>query len=117
MKIMYKIDEENKTVVAYFKGGRDVWMDALIRETLRLECTTGHVIRFDLQYVGEQASKLLSDMSLFGKAKCHPDDTFDPDVGAKLANRRLLDKLARTKANLFSKLQVKVNNLSYELAK
>jgi hypothetical protein len=56
-------------------------------------------------------------MNLFGKAKCHPDDTFNPDVGAKMASRRLLDKLAKVKAQVFNKLQVKVNNLNWELIK
>lgn len=117
MKILYKIDEENKTVVAYFEGGKDAWLDAIIKEAFRLERVTNDVIRFDLQYIGEQTEKVLNDMNLFGKAKCHPDDTFNPDVGAKMASRRLLDKLAKVKAQVFNKLQVKVNNLNWELIK
>lgn len=117
MKILYKIDKENKTVVAYFGGGKDAWVDAIIKEAFRLERTTNDVIRFDLQYIGEQAEKVLNDMNLFGKAKCHPEDTFNPDVGAKMASRRLLDKLAKVKARVFGKLQVKVNNLNWELIK
>lgn len=117
MKILYKIDEENKTVVAYFEGGKDAWLDAIMTETFKLERTTNGVISFNLCYIGEQVEKLLNDMNLFGKAKCHPDDTFNPDVGAKLASRRLLDKLAKVKAQVFNKLQVKVNNLNWELIK
>jgi hypothetical protein len=117
MKILYKIDKENKTVVAYFEGGKDAWMDAIYTEAFKLEHTTNDVVRFDLQYIGEQAEKVLNDMNLVGKAKCHPDDTFNPDVGAKMASRRLLDKLAKVKARVFNKLQVKVNNLNWELIK
>jgi hypothetical protein len=117
MKILYKIDKENKTVVAYFEGGKDAWVDAIIKEAFRLERVTNNVIRFDLQYIVEQAEKVLNDMNLFGKAKCHPEDTFNPDVGAKMASRRLLDKLAKVKAQVFNKLQIKVNNLNWELIK
>ena len=117
MKILYKIDEENKTVVAYFEGGKDAWLDAIMTETFKLERTTNGVISFNLCYIGEQVEKVLNDMNLFGKAKCHPDDTFNPDVGAKLASRRLLDKLVKVKAQVFNKLQVKVNNLNWELIK
>ena len=96
MKIKYKVDKENKTVIAYAQDGKQAWFNMLIALEIKIEDQSYLIISADLSQKAKKYA--LSDMKLFGQSKCHPDDVFDEKVGIELARKKFLNKVSRVKS-------------------
>ena len=86
--INYNIDEKTGIVTASISGCANDAMNT-VNKALRANGFT---------MIDTECLKLPDTFT--AKAKCHPEDTFDAEVGKKLAKQRLLDKYhtARVKA-------------------
>ena len=87
--IIYKI--KDNTVMATFSKG---WRNSIYKHyKLNFKAYSFvnllHIIFVKLEYLND------SGMKFYGEAKCHPEDTFDEDVGKELAKKRLLAKYNR----------------------
>ena len=95
MKIKYKVDKENKTVIAYAQNGKQAWYNMLTNLEFKIEDQSGLEVSVPLSQKAKKYA--LSDMKLFGQSKCHPDDVFDEKVGIELARKKFLNKVSRVK--------------------
>lgn len=96
MKIKYKVDKENKTVIAYAQDGKQAWENMITNLEIKIEDQSYFLISADLCRKARKYA--LSDMKLFGQSKCHPDDVFDEKVGIELARKKFLNKVSRVKS-------------------
>lgn len=78
--VKYTIDETKRVVVAEMTGCE---MDVHHRLKKRIN---------GLMDITSVSSKSIISKSYRATAKCHPDDTFDPEVGKAIAKNRLLNK-------------------------
>ena len=96
MKIKYKVDKENGTVIAYAHNGKQAWVNMLTALENKIEDQSHLIIGVDLSQKAKKYA--LSDMKLFGQSKCHPDDVFDEKIGIELARKKFLNKVSRVKS-------------------
>lgn len=96
--INYSVNREKKTVVAYFDGGKDYWYDCLSE-------LGEHIAQCSLVDVGPIVDSIVGNIQHFyGKAKLHPDDTWDEEIGKKVARERLIKKFNRAKDLLLDRI-------------
>ena len=107
--IEYRIDEENRTVKAIlYCSYRDPQMlfDKVVKNYIKGN-GTGPVA------VGWDNEKYYINDYYVGKAKCHPDDTFDVEFGKRLALARVKQKYQRA----VNKSIFNMHNYVYKLYK
>ena len=100
-ELTYKIDELNKTVVAYFNfhSQQDVWEMILIDTVDKLKCP---LLDSDKYVI---IDKVLSEFpKKFGRAHCIATDTFDSSVGKRLARQNLLNRIQRARYQTVNEL-------------
>ena len=106
-ELTYKIDELNKTVVAYFNvhSQQDVWEMILLDTVDKLKCPLEDSGKYDI------IDKVLSEFpKKFGRAHCIPTDTFDISVGKRLARQNLLNRIQRARYKVVNELMNKYYN-------
>ena len=79
--IKYNVDTEARTVTATLEGCHDD-----VVKTFNRRLGDSVLTKDDNIYKAAQIPD-----TFIGMAKCHPDDTFDEEVGKQLAKERLLD--------------------------
>ena len=88
--IIYLIDEENKTVTAKIPAN-----NAYL--SVRYDCHKHHFAPYGMWSVEKEDRRNY----IIGKAVCAPEDTFDVEVGKKLARVRALKKFYAIKMKAF----------------
>lgn len=88
--IKYNVNEEKRTVVAYFDGEKDRHSEAmhLFKNCMSLDAYFALSRDPEDRFVDKYPDELI------GKAKAAPEDTFDVEVGKRIARNRLLKKHA-----------------------
>lgn len=115
MKIKYKVDKENKIVIAYAQDGRQAWINMLTALEIKIEGQSYFMISADLSQKAKKYA--LSDMKLFGQSKCHPDDVFDEKVGIELARKKFLNKVSRVKSKYLDVIRRELEKTDLFVAK
>ena len=97
--ITYKINEEKGVVVAFFAQpgltAKEVWRENLANMLFKMNV---HGRFYDI--VGDIVDKVLKDRIVVGRAKLMDGDTFNEEVGKKIAREDLFNRyrLAEVKA-------------------
>lgn len=83
-EVEFYVNEENRIVTATIKHCKFDVLDILRKE-------------YDMNFCGfwdmpKQFAKVELPVTLKSVAKCHPDDTFDPEVGKRVARKKLESK-------------------------
>lgn len=97
--ITYKINEEKGVVVAFFARtgltAKEVWRENLANMLFKMNV---HGRFYDI--VGDIVDKVLKERVVVGRAKCMEGDTFNEEVGKKIAREDLFNRyrLAEVKA-------------------
>ena len=87
--ILYHVDKENRVITARFKGGDQTIKDSIHDKYWKIEdedCAGLYGVLIRNKF------KEQNRFHLIGKAVCHEDDTWNEEVGKKLAKKRLLRK-------------------------
>ena len=89
--ITYKINEEKGVVVAFFAQpgltAKEVWEDNLSNMLFKMNV---HGRFYDI--VGDIVDKVLKDRIVVGRAKLMDGDTFNEEVGKKIAREDLFNR-------------------------
>ena len=89
--ILYKTNEEKRTVVAYFEGGKEYLAYSLTKMYLNIS-KSGKLVKLDANKLFIKAYKLITSFSeIKGIAKCHIEDEFNEEEGKKIAKKKLLN--------------------------
>lgn len=96
--INYSVNKEKNTIVAYFEGGKDYWGDCLTE-------IGDNVAQSSLVDAFPIVDNIVSGIkNFYGKAKLHPDDTWDEEVGKRIARERLIKKFNHAKDLLLDRI-------------
>ena len=101
--IKYAVNEDKRTVVAYFDEDIENMLFDFCRELSEVfndyNSRNGRFVKMELCGEDNIAKKIQKRFGKFvGKAKCHPDDTSDVEEGKLVARDRLLYKWRRYKS-------------------
>ena len=104
--IYYEVDEEKGIVIARMTDCQYSAMKVLGKLGLEL------IKNYNLNL-----NKVMINKDYSGKAKCHPEDDFDLEIGKRIARNRMLKKYysARTKALAYA--QVSLFKINHDLLK
>lgn len=95
--IQYTVDEQNRQVIATIEGCQSDVIN-------RMRHKVGSVIE------SERFAKAAKISNTFkGVAKCHPDDTFDVEVGKQVAKCKLLNKYHSARVKAYNRLEKAVD--------
>jgi hypothetical protein len=97
--IKYNVDYDNKSVTAYFEGGRKYWNICLSKMVFN--------ITYDLDFdfpASSIISKIVVNYPLSATVKCHPNDTFDVEIGKQLAKEKLKNRFNKCKIRVLKTL-------------
>lgn len=95
--VKYLINEKKGIVTAWFEDGdlskRDL-MEAELYAMIRNRCnnTRLYLVLYGSDIVKQFMDRYSDDRSFVGIAQCSPEDTFDKEVGKKIAFDRLREK-------------------------
>ena len=95
--VKYLINEKKGIVTAWFEDGdlskRDL-MEAELYAMIRNRCnnTRLYLVLYGSDIVEQFMDRYSDDLSFVGIAQCSPEDTFDKEVGKKIAFDRLREK-------------------------
>ena len=95
--VKYLINEKKGIVTAWFEDGdlskRDL-MEAELYAMIRNRCnnTRLYLVLYGSDIVEQFMGRYSDDRSFVGIAQCSPEDTFDKEVGKKIAFDRLREK-------------------------
>lgn len=95
--VKYLINEKKGIVTAWFEDGdlskRDL-MEAELYAMIRNRCnnTRLYLVLYGSDIVEQFMDRYSDDRSFVGIAQCSPEDTFDKEVGKKIAFDRLREK-------------------------
>lgn len=104
-EIEYIINKEKRTVVAIMKGCRHDAYEDIIKTLHNNNITTFATQSFwELEY-------FISD-TYRGKAHCSEEDTWDEEIGKRIARSRMLKKYYKAKIRVFDRVK---NNLTKSL--
>lgn len=90
--VQYNVDEKNRVVTASIHG-------------TQLDCyrTVHKVLGSKYQLSGRIEKACLMPNVFEGVAHCHPDDTFDADIGKRIALSRLLKQYHKSRRKAYIK--------------
>lgn len=105
--IKYEVNEAKRTVVAHFDEDTRKRLSNFCRELAELfgdyNIKNGKFVEMGICGEYNLAKKIQKGFGKFvGKAKCHPDDTFNVEKGKLVARDRLLYKWRRYKSEIIS---------------
>jgi len=114
-EIVYRVNEEFRTVVAYFYGGRAYWVHSFLR--IMEKILPGSSTRImDSGVLQAQDYFMNVSSGIAGIARCHPEDTWDAETGKKIARKRLLTKLDKFLKHLLKGERMKFANFARDTA-
>ena len=115
---MIKYTRVDNSVFAYFDKGYSYtyWVDDLLRYFIKhspdiSSCKVADIVHDVLSKCAE------SGMTVYGMAKCHPDDEYSQAIGEYIAKHRLLDKYLTVRSRIARRLAKDVSKTYYKLGK
>ena len=98
--IKYNVDYDNKSVTAYFEGGRKYWNNCLSKMVYNI------ILDFDFDPISfyKVIPKIVANYPLGATVKCHPNDTFDVEIGKQLAKEKLNKRFNKCKIRVLKTL-------------
>ena len=98
--IKYNVDYDNKSVTAYFKGGRMYWEACLSNMVYNIILDSD----FDPIPFSKVVPKIVANYPLGATVKCHSNDTFDVEIGKQLAKEKLNNRFNKCKIRVLKTL-------------
>lgn len=96
--IKYNVDYDNKSVTAYFEGGREYWNVCLSKMVFNI------TYDFDFDFPISRIIQIVANYPLGATVKCHPNDIFDIEIGKQLAKEKLNKRFNKCKIRVLKTL-------------
>ena len=97
--IIYNVDRENRIIACWFRGGKAYWAVSLYTMVDKITQDASFTYPYSL------VDKALDDIPSFSaRAKMHPDDIWDEELGKKIAKERLKDKFNKVKERVLESM-------------
>lgn len=103
--VKFKIDEAHGVVIAYYENGKDEFEESLndMIDSLKLK----NDIYIDTD---DLVKKTLDEVVVYvGRAKLHPQDTWDVEKGKELAIKDLHNRFNKAKIRLLKRMKKRMN--------
>lgn len=103
--INFKVDKEHGMVIAYYPDGKDEFEQSLVDMCFALTSKNDMEVPFmDL------IEKTMREVKVYvGRAKLHPQDTWDIEKGKEIAIKDLHNRFNKAKIRLLNRLKKRVD--------